>query len=181
MFFVLKELFVALLLALVVSVGIVGVIALMCRSTHSRYDFIDLKPILILGLTLLLLFAEALFLFGAVRVRRQIDRKWNLVAMSIQQAQSLGRNLGEEQISALIQEQIPGAKDFVSLGEASINGAAMSATAYYRALRSEVNGYIWKRIFWMLGFTLAGGFLMINDAAKQSRRSRAYAAYLSEY
>ncbi len=185
MFFVLKELFTALLLALVVSGGIVAVIALMARSTHARYDFFDLKPILILGITLILLFAEALFLFGAVRVRRQIDQKWNLVAMSIQQAQSVGQNLGNDQLEALIRQQIPAAEDFVSFGREELNAstanAAAIATAYYRELRSGVSGYIWKRLLWLVGFALVGGFLMINDAAKQSRRSRAYAAYLNEY
>ncbi len=181
MFFVLKELVVALLLALLLAGGIIGLIALMTRSTHSRYDFIDLKPLLILGITLILLFAEGLFLFGAGRVRRQIDKTWDDVAGTIAQVQHTNQQLNKEELSQLIRKEIPGVEQFISMGEAGIDTAAMTATAYYRTLRSEVSWYIWKRIIWIAAFSLVAGFLMISDASKQARRSRAYAAYMSEY
>lgn len=181
MFFVLKELVVALLLALLVSGGVVALIALMTTSTHSRYDFINLKPLLVLGLLLLFLFAESVFLFGAGRIRRQLTRSWERVELTISQTQRTTQAFTEQELAQLVRQQVPGAERFIELGEAEIQGATTTAVAYYRALRSEIGWYIWKRIFWILGATLVGGFVMINDASKQARRSRAYAAYLSEY
>lgn len=181
MFFVLKELITALLHALALSCGIAFLIGIITRVTHSRYDFINVKPILILAATIVLLFLEGVFLFGAVRIRRQIDSTWGDVTLMINQVQAAGQNLNEEQLLSLIEEQIPGIGAFISAGEEGANTAARTAAAYYEELRGEVGWYIWKRIFWILGFTLVGGYLMVDDAVKQSRRSRSYAAYLSEY
>lgn len=177
MFFVLKEFVVALLLALVVSVSVVGIIVVLARSTYSRYELASPKPILILGLTLILLFAESLFLFGAVRLRRQIDRAWQGMSLTLQQAQAAGQGVSQEQMAAMITQQVPGAEEFLEAGRQGGAQIEANAALYYREVRSEVKWYIIKRLLWILGFTLVGGGLMIHDASRSARYAASWSMY----
>lgn len=177
MFFVLKEFFVALLLALLVSGGVVALIALMTNSTYNRYDFTKPKSLIILGLLLIFLFAESACLFGAWRIRRQLTLAWERVELTIDQAHRTSQAFTEQELAQVVRREVPEAERFVELGEAGIQGVTTTAQAYYQSLRSDLNWYIWKRVLWMLAATLIGGFLMIHDANQSSRYAASWGMY----
>ena len=181
MFFVLKELITALLLALGVSGMIAALLILLPRGIYARYNLAEPKPLLIIGAGLLFILAESLFLFGAVRVRRQIDRAWNGVTATITQAQMAGSSLSEDQLVALLKQQVPGAGQFLDasvaeLNTVSANGAAMAA-AYYREVRGKVSAYIWARFFWALGAFLLTAGVLIWDANRAQRYAASWQMY----
>lgn len=181
MFFVLKELFTALLLAVVVS-GAVGILLILLpRGVYARYNLAEPKPLLIIGVALLFILAESIFLFGAVRVRRQIDHAWSAATTTITQAQLAGHSLSEDQLAALLKQQVPGAEQFLNVGSQEINAvstnAAAMATAYYREVRGKVSSYIWARLLWALGAMALAAGLLIWDANRAQRYAASWQMY----
>ncbi len=181
MFFVLKELFTALLLAVALS-GAVGILLILLpRGVYARYNLAEPKPLLIIGIAVLFILAESLFLFGAVRVRRQIDRSWSVASTTITQAQLAGRTLSGDQLATLLKQQVPGAEQFLEAGSAEINAAstnaAAMATTYYREVRGEVSRYIWARLLWALGAMALAAGLLIWDANRAQRYAASWQMY----
>lgn len=175
MFFILKEVFTVILFSLLTAGAAGFFLYLLPNAVHSRYDFMQIKPLAILAVCLLLCLGESLFLFGAWRARRQIDR----ARTTVEQAVGTATEITQSEFTRLVEEYLPLAERYIDTGNRYIASSQNCATDYFDALRSQVNRYMWRRIGWMTGFFLLGAALLWHDAETQRRRRASYAAFLS--
>lgn len=178
MLFILKEIVVVLLLS-ILTAGIAGLLSVAVpRAVSTRYDFSRLKPLAIIGICIVICLGESIFLFGAWRVRRQIDRARSTVEQTIGTATTITQS----EFSRLVREYLPQAERYIDTGNQAIGSTGEYAVNYFDTLRRDITRYMGRRIGWMSGFLLAGLVLLGFDADKQRRRSLALASYLqSDY
>lgn len=178
MFFMLKEVFTVILFSLLTAGAAGFLLYLLPNAIHSRYDFMQIKPLAILAICLLLCLGESIFLFGAWRVRRQIDRARSTVEQTIGTATTITQS----EFSRLVREYLPQAERYIDTGNQAIGSTGEYAANYFDTLHRDITRYMGRRIGWMSGFLLAGLVLLGFDADKQRRRSLALASYLqSDY
>ncbi len=178
MFFILKEIAVILLFS-VLTAGAAGfLLALLPRAVTLRYDLVQLKPLAIIGICTLVILGESLFLFGAWRVRRQIDR----TRVTVEQTVGSATEITQSEFSRLIGEYLPRAERYIETGDRAAESTRNRVESYFDTLRRDTSRYMGRRIGWICGFFAAGALLLWFDAEGQKRRSRAYASYLeSDY
>ncbi len=178
MFFVLKEIAVILLFSILTAGAAGFLLALLPRAVTFRYDLVQIKPLAAIGICTLVIFGESLFLFGAWRVRRQIDR----TRQSVEQTVGSATEITQSEFTRLIGEHIPQAGRYIETGDQAAASAGYQVSTYFDTLRRDTSRYMGRRIGWIAGLFAAAALLLWYDAESQRRRSRAYAAYLeSDY
>lgn len=163
---ILKDLFLTILFALLLSGACLLLLAWLPRSAYARYSLAKPLPLLVLAVCAGTCLYESFCFVGALRVNRYVSG----AAQQVESVAARTRSLTEAEITRYVEKEYPALSRFVPAGN---DNAVVTCLDYFRSLRRTIRRYAWRRAGWMAGFLVVGAVLLIRDATQQGKRDRA--------
>lgn len=179
MFTVMGSLFVCVIWGGLTGLILTGLLFYLPKAIHVRFGY---TPLLLLLLVVFFLFSslQATLFTGAVKAKSYVNAAESLIIAAIPAYDFSAGNTNQNEVAVyteLLKEMLPLPETYlrevaVKLQQTAgqVSSPEQFAQNISRSLRSQINGYMWRRAGWIIAGIALTAFLLLSSAKKQGRQ-----------
>lgn len=170
MFTVIGDIFTCILWGTVISILLTGMLFYIPKAISTRYSYSPIYLLLLL-ITLGYFLFQTTLLMGGFKMKKYTTDIEQITRTYLQANPSQLNNMAG-QLNATcpgLEKYVNSATEALAGQSDKLNNPAAFTAAFNKAIRLEINLYIWRRIGWTATGLLLIGLLLIRDANRQEK------------